>query len=181
MSLYSHTEPVYFLKSYFSQLHILFVNLSAEHFNFEDNEQTTVFSQCHSYVIYSQKFKHDIIESKPYFLLFGSGKKIRQLTYEWKFQINYSTIRHKRSRALLSEDVATASWEAVWVLFAEHVTHTAARDDEQGSMTLPHTERNLCKRNLCMIVQHTKFNFWITSFWLVQVLTLYTIRDFLFI
>jgi len=80
-----------FFKSYFSQLHILFVNLSAKHFNFEDNEQTTVFSQCHSYVIFSQKFEHDIIESKLYFLLFGSGKKNRQLTYEWKFQINYST------------------------------------------------------------------------------------------
>lgn len=42
------------------------------------------------------------------------------------------------------KDCATASWEWIWVLFAEDVSNTTARNDLQRSVTLPHSERDLC-------------------------------------
>lgn len=45
------------------------------------------------------------------------------------------------------EYIATAPWECVRVLLAEHVSHTAARNDFQRTAALPDSKRDFCLEN----------------------------------
>ena len=83
--------------------------------------------------------------------IFGGTKIIleSETTIQWRISRKIMAKRNGlslRKTDLPCEHHTATPGECVRVLFAEHVTHSATRDDLQTPVTLPHSERDFCKQ-----------------------------------